>query len=347
MTWLLTGGAGYIGAHVLRALRASGRDVVVLDDLSTGVADNVPADVPLITASIGDDVAVRKAVREYGINGVVHLAAKKAVPESMARPLHYWQHNVDGMRTLLAAALDEGVDRVVYSSSAAVYGTPPTDLVTEDTPLRPESPYGETKVAGEWMLAALARAGAVSYLSLRYFNVAGTASPELADRSVNNLVPMVLAALAEGRAPQVFGDDYPTRDGSCVRDYIHVVDLADAHVAAAVALEARTPDRAARGERAAGRGGPGPSETSPSETSPIYNVGRGEGVTVKEVMAAMQRAVGRDFAYEVAARRPGDPAAYAADATRIHAELGWQARLDLDDMVRSALGAWQAAPRRA
>ncbi len=322
MTWLLTGGAGYIGAHVLRALRDSGRAVVVLDDLSTGIAANVPAEVPFVRASIGDEAAVRTAIREHGVTGVVHLAAKKAVVESVARPLYYWQQNVEGMRALLEVMLDEGVRRIVYSSSAAVYGTPPAELVTENMPLRPESPYGETKVAGEWMLAALARSSATSYLSLRYFNVAGTATPQLADRSVTNVVPMVIQALADGRPPQVFGDDYPTRDGSCIRDYIHVVDLADAHVAAADALE--------RGAQ-----------------STTYNVGRSEGVTVKEVMNAMQDAVGREFAYEVSARRPGDPAAYAADASRIQSELGWQTRHDLADMVRSAWEAWLATSRRS
>ncbi len=322
MAWLLTGGAGYIGAHVLRALRDSGRAVVVLDDLSTGIAANVPSGVPFVRESIGAESAVRTAIREHGVTGVIHLAAKKAVAESVARPLHYWQHNVEPMRALLDVMLDEGVTRIVYSSSAAVYGTPPSELVTEDAPLRPESPYGETKVAGEWMLAALARRRAMSYLSLRYFNVAGTATPELADRSVANLVPMVIQALAERRAPQVFGDDYPTRDGSCIRDYIHVVDLADAHVAAVAALEQGTP-------------------------SAVYNVGRGEGVTVKEVMRAMQDAVGREFAYEVSARRPGDPAAYAADASRIQSELGWGAHRDLGDMARSAWEAWLATSRRS
>lgn len=320
-TWLLTGGAGYIGSHVARALLASGRGVVVLDDLSTGHSELVPAGVPFVEASTLDTDAVCAALRDHDVTGVIHLAAKKAVAESVADPLLYWRENVEGMRSLLTAMADAGVPAIVYSSSAAVYGTPETmsdaGLVTEDTPLRPESPYGQTKVAGEWMLRSLARVDAVRYASLRYFNVAGTGAPELADRSVNNLVPLVLQALADGRPPKVFGDDYPTRDGTCIRDYIHVVDLADAHVAAAAALEG--------GTRAA-----------------TYNVGRGEGVTVKEVIYAIQAAVGEDFEYEVTDRRPGDPAAYAADAELIAADLGWRSRLDLDDMVRSAWAAWQA-----
>jgi len=319
-TWLLTGGAGYIGAHVARALVRSGRGVVVVDDLSSGHADLVPPGVPLVRASTLDTDAMRAALVEHDVRGVIHFAAKKAVAESVADPLLYWQENVDGMRSLLRAMTEAGVAPIVYSSSAAVYGTPDEmsaeGLVTEDIPLRPESPYGQTKVVGEWMLASLARVDAVRYISLRYFNVAGAGEPDLADRSVNNLVPLVLQALAGGKPPKVFGDDYPTRDGTCIRDYIHVVDLADAHVAAAAALEQGASDA-------------------------TYNVGRGEGVSVKEVMAAMRRAVGFDFEFEVTSRRPGDPAAYAADAQRIAAELGWRARLDLDDMARSAVEAWE------
>jgi UDP-glucose 4-epimerase len=322
-TWLLTGGAGYIGGHIVAAMRASGRDVVVVDDLSTGDRAVVPDDVPLIEASIADESAVQSALRDHAVTGVIHLAAKKAVAESVADPLLYWRENVEGMRSLLASMSATGVDRIVYSSSAAVYGTPPADaltgdgLVREDIPLHPESPYGETKLAGEWMLRALAAATGMSYVALRYFNVAGTGSPALADRGAHNLIPLILSALASGRPPQVFGDDYPTRDGTCIRDYIHVADLADAHVAAVAALE-QAPRRA------------------------TYNVGRGDGVTVKEVMVAMQQAVGHDFEYVIGERRPGDPAAYAAVATRIGAELGWQARLDLAAMVGSAVEAWRA-----
>jgi UDP-glucose 4-epimerase len=238
------------------------------------------------------------------------------VSESVEMPLHYWRENVEGMRTVLDVCRGQGVDKVLFSSSAAVYGTPPTELVTEDSVTRPMSPYGETKLAGEWMLRGFAHAQAASWVILRYFNVAGTGAPELADRSVSNLVPLTFRALAQGRRPQVFGADYDTRDGSCIRDYIHVGDLADAHLAAARRL-----DRGPIGE--------------------VYNVGRGEGVTVKEVMATVRDVTGRDFTYEVVGRRAGDPAAYFADASKIAHELGWRSQLDLHDMVRSAWEAWQ------
>jgi UDP-glucose 4-epimerase len=318
MTWLLTGGAGYIGAHIVRSFQQAGLPVVVLDDLSTGIRGNVPEDVPFVQASVADADAVRSALKEHGITGVLHLAAKKAVGESVEKPLYYWDENVGGMRTLLQACVDEGVERVLFSSSAAVYGTPPTDHVTEDVGCAPMSPYGETKLAGEWMLRDLAVATpGLRWVSLRYFNVAGAGAAELGDRSVANLIPMTFEALTAGRNPQLFGDDYDTRDGSCIRDYIHVVDLADAHAAAARRL-----DEAELGE--------------------VYNVGRGEGVTVKEVFETVRKVTGIDFTYDTVARRAGDPPAYFADPTKINDQLGWVARLDLDDMVRSAWEAWQA-----
>lgn len=317
MSWLLTGGAGYIGAHIVRAFQRAGVAVVVLDDLSTGVRDNVPSDVPMVEASVSDASVVGKALRDHDVEGVLHLAARKAVGESVERPLLYWDENVGGMRSLLQSCVDAGVGRVLFSSSAAVYGTPPTAHVTEQTPTSPVSPYGETKLAGEWMLRDLGTAEPLRWAALRYFNVAGTDAPELADRSVANLVPLTLQALSRGDRPQLFGDDYDTPDGSCVRDYIHVVDLAEAHVAAARLLEDR-------------------------DVASVYNVGRGEGVSVKQVFAAVRRVTGIDFEYDVVGRRPGDPAAYFARPDRIAADLGWAARLDLDDMVRSAWEAWPA-----
>ena len=248
---------------------------------------------------------------------MLHLAAKKAVGESVEQPLLYWDENVGGMRTLLQVCVDEGVDRVLFSSSAAVYGEPPVELVTEETVTVPISPYGETKLVGEWMLRDLATAQPLRWAALRYFNVAGAGAPELADRSVNNLVPMVLQALGAGRNPQLFGDDYPTRDGSCVRDYIHVVDLAEAHAAAAQRL-----DKGPIGE--------------------VFNVGRGEGVTVKEVLETLRQVTGVDFTVDVMPRRPGDAPAYFADPSKIGDQLGWTARLDLRDMVQSAWEAWQS-----
>jgi UDP-glucose 4-epimerase len=318
MTWLLTGGAGYIGAHIVRSFQQAGLAVVVLDDLSTGIGENVPEDVPFVQASVGDEAAVRKAVAEHGVTGVLHLAAKKAVGESVERPLYYWDENVGGMRALLQACVAEGVDRVLFSSSAAVYGTPPTERVTEDVPCAPMSPYGETKLAGEWMLRDLAVATpGLSWASLRYFNVAGAGAAALGDRSVANLIPMTFEALSAGRNPQLFGDDYDTRDGSCIRDYIHVVDLADAHTAAARRLDE-------------------------GELGEVYNVGRGAGVTVKEVFETVRTVTGVDFTHDVVGRRAGDPAAYFADPTKINDQLGWVAGLDLDDMVRSAWESWQS-----
>ena len=314
---MLTGGAGYIGAHIVRSFQDAGLPLVVLDDLSTGVRENVPDGVPFVEASVADAAAVRAALREHEVTGVLHLAAKKAVGESVEQPLLYWDENVGGMRTLLQACVDEGVDRVLFSSSAAVFGNPPVTFVTEETPVAPMSPYGETKLVGEWMLRDLAAAQPLRWAALRYFNVAGVGAPELADRSVNNLVPMTFQALAEGRDPQLFGDDYDTRDGSCIRDYIHVVDLAEAHAAAAQRL-----DKGPLGE--------------------VFNVGRGEGVTVKEVFRTVREVTGLDFEVQVVGRRAGDPAAYFADASKIAAELGWTARLDLRDMVQSAWEAWQS-----
>ncbi len=317
MTWLLTGGAGYIGAHVAEALRRSGRDVVVLDDLSTGLADRLPSDVPLVRASVSDPGAVGQALREHEVTGVVALAAKKAVAESVADPLLYYRENVSGFEVLLRAMRDEGVEQLVFSSSAAVYGMPDVDLVTEETAPHPINPYGETKLVCEWLLQAAGRAHGLRWASLRYFNVAGAGSAELADTGANNLIPMVFRALDRGQAPQVFGDDYPTPDGSCVRDYIHVADLADAHVAAARWLES-------------------------GAVSGTYNVGRGEGSSVKEVLAVVRGVTGRDVAPQVVDRRPGDPARLVASAAAIERDLGWKARRDLDDMVHSAWVGWQA-----
>jgi len=318
-TWLLTGGAGYIGAHVCAALRAADRDVVVLDDLSTGMPDKLPSDVPLVEASVLDRDAVLAALREHEVAGVVHLAAKKAVNESVERPLWYWQQNVEGLRSLLDAVSEAGVESFAFSSSAAVYGEPDVDVVSEDTPCAPMSPYGTTKLAGEWLLRDLAPASGLRHTSLRYFNVAGAGAPELGDTGVFNLVPLVLRALARGDAPRIFGDDYPTPDGTCVRDYIHVADLARAHVDAALALE--------RGR-----------------VAPVYNVSTGRGASVREVVAAVTAATGLDVEPVVTDARPGDPPRVVGSPERLGSDLGWRAEHDLHDMVTSAWQAWQANP---
>jgi len=320
MTWLLTGGAGYIGAHVLRSLQASGRKVVVLDDLSTGLARKVPHGVPLVQVDICDRAAVETTLVEHGVTGVIHLAAKKAVGESVARPHHYYRQNVDGALALTEAMVDAGVSRLVYSSSAAVYGAVDLDLVLESTPTLPVSPYGETKLIGEWIGRDLAVAAGLSVVALRYFNVAGAGADELGDTGAFNLIPMVLRAHTRGERPKIFGDDYPTPDGTCVRDYIHVTDLADAHVAAAAATEAGEAGFAA------------------------YNIGRGVGSSVREVLDSVGRAIGGELAVEVVERRPGDPARLVASAQLARAGLGWTAARDLDSMTSSAWSAFTAYP---
>ena len=320
MKWMLTGGAGYIGAHILRALHDQGHDVVVLDDLSTGLRRKVSEGVPFVEASILDTDSVTRALTNHRVDGVIHLAAKKSVGESVEQPHMYFEQNVQGTMALLDAIKAADVHHMVLSSSAAVYGSPNVDAVTEDTPTMPINPYGQTKLAQEWLVRDLSESGYdLSWVALRYFNVAGAGADDLGDTGVFNLIPMVLRALDYGQAPQVFGDTYPTPDGTCIRDYIHVQDLAEAHVAAVTQAE---------------RGG----------RTDIYNVGRGMGFSVLDVLDAVRSAMGSDFAHEISAPRAGDPAALVAAVNRIHSELGWQAQRDLTDMVTSAWSAWQAFP---
>ncbi|MEU9042244.1 MULTISPECIES: UDP-glucose 4-epimerase GalE [unclassified Kitasatospora] len=318
MTWLITGGAGYIGGHVVRQLLDAGERVVVLDDLSTGDASRLPAGVPLVEGSTLDRAVLDAAIREHGVQGVLHFAAKKQVGESVEQPFLYYRENVIGLQTVLEAAAEGGVKRFLFSSSAAVYGMPDVDLVTESTPCAPMSPYGETKLAGEWLVAAAGKAHGMSTVALRYFNVAGAASPELSDAGVFNLIPMVFERLTAGEAPRIFGADYPTPDGTCVRDFIHVSDIASAHVAAAKRLAAD------------------PAGT----TTLVLNIGRGEGVSVQEMLAVIGEVTGYDTTAEVTPRRPGDPARVVASADLIHRELGWSARHGVAEMVASAWDGW-------
>lgn len=316
MTWLITGGAGYIGAHVVRAMTEAGEQAVVYDDLSTGIAERVPAGVPLVTGSTLDAERVAHTLADHEVTGVVHLAAKKQVGESVDRPLHYYRENVEGLRVLLEAVTAAGVPSFVFSSSAAVYGMPDVRLVTERTPCAPMSPYGETKLAGEWLVRATGRATGLSTASLRYFNVAGAAAPELADTGVFNLIPMVFEKLTENAAPRIFGDDYDTPDGTCVRDYIHVADLAEAHVAAARALQ------------------------SSSGRDLTVNIGRGEGVSVREMIDHINALTGHDHPPTVHPRRPGDPPRVVASADLAATELAWKAKHDIQDMITSAWEGW-------
>jgi len=320
--WLVTGGAGYIGSHVAQALLESGRDVVVLDDFSTGLERRLIPEVPVVRTALQDSEAVLTALTDFQIDGVVHLAAKKAAGESVDMPLHYYGENVGGMLALLSAMKQAGTAALVYSSSAAVYGTPDVNPVVESSQLNPESPYGETKVVGEWLARDAAKAWGLSVSALRYFNVAGAGSDVLGDSSVNNLIPMVFAAMDRAERPRIFGDDYQTPDGTCIRDYIHVSDLAAAHVGAAARCE-----------------------TAPR--TDVFNVGRGEGSSVRQVMNMISQVTGHDLDPEVIGRRPGDPPATWAATERIATELGWRATHDLEAMVRSAWTAWRAYPADA
>jgi len=317
--WLITGGAGYIGAHVVQALHAQGERAVVLDDLSTGERPRVPDDAVFVQGSILDEDVVRRALSDHSVVGIIHIAAKKQVGESVEKPLLYYRENVEGTRRLLEAAVDAGVESFVFSSSAATYGMPDVDVVDEDSPTAPMSPYGTSKLMSEWMARDVATATGLRVIALRYFNVAGAVSPELGDPGVFNLIPMVFRELAAGGQPKVFGNDYPTPDGTCIRDYIHVCDIADAHVAALQQL-------ASGGEGASFR---------------VYNIGRGEGSSVLEVIDVVGKVTGLDTSPEFVARRPGDPARITASVDRITKDLGWSAKFDLDDMVASAWAGWQ------
>ncbi|QNE44815.1 UDP-glucose 4-epimerase GalE [Frigoribacterium sp. NBH87] len=318
MSWLVTGGAGYIGSHVVREFTRAGIDAVVYDDLSSGLEAFVPEGVPFVRGTILDRELLVDTIRAHGVTGVVHVAGYKYAGVSVQRPLHTYEQNVTGTQRLLEAMAETGVDRVVFSSSAAVYGTPPTELVTEGTPKSPASPYGESKLIGEWLLRDQGVAAGLRHTSLRYFNVVGSGEAGLYDASPHNLFPLVFAALADGRTPRINGDDYDTPDGTCVRDYVHVSDLAVSHVAAARRLDAGEAVEAA------------------------YNLGSGGGVSVREIMDAMREGTGVDFEPEVAPRRPGDPDRIVADGALAGRDLDWVMRHSLLDMVTSA---WAAAPR--
>ncbi|MFP1603598.1 UDP-glucose 4-epimerase GalE [Microbacterium sp. 2216-1] len=320
MSWLVTGGAGYIGAHVVRALSAAGLTPVVLDDLSSGKPSFVPEDVALVDGSILDRELVERTLREHRVEGVIHVAGFKYAGVSVQRPLHTYAQNVEGTRVILEAMDAAGVTNIVFSSSAAVFGTPDVALVTEDTAKRPASPYGESKLIGEWMLRDQGTATAASdaplrHTSLRYFNVVGSADPTVYDVSPHNLFPIVFEKLLAGETPAIFGDDYDTPDGTNVRDYVHVGDIAAAHVVAAQRL----------------------ADGRPIE--PAYNLGSGDGLSVKQIMDAMVRVTGIDFTPTVGPRRPGDPDRIVATGELAARDLDWTMRHTVDEMVRSG---WEA-----
>jgi UDP-glucose 4-epimerase len=317
MTWLITGGAGYIGAHVARAMTAAGERVVVLDDVSSGIAERLPEGIPLVRGAVLDRELLDRTLAEHAVTGVVHLAAKKQVGESVEQPLRYYRENVHGLTVLLEAVVAAGVRRFLFSSSAAVYGVPEMDLIPESAPCEPINPYGETKLAGEWLVRATGQAHSMATACLRYFNVAGSARPELADTGVFNIIPMFFDRITRGEPPRIFGADYPTPDGTCIRDYIHVADLADAHLAVA--------------RRLAEQDGAGDL---------TVNIGRGVGVSVRELADLVGEVTGYGEAPVIEPRRPGDAAKAVASVDLIAKELGWTASRGVREMVESAWEGW-------
>ena len=312
----VTGGAGYIGAHVVKLLLARGDDVVIVDDLVTGNSRRVEG-VPIVQLDIaraGAEDLLTDLFLEQKTEAVFHFAGRKQVSESVAEPTWYYQQNVGGFAQLLAAMRRARVLQLINSSSAAVYGAVVGDSIDETARCAPINPYGETKLTGEWLAAAAADAFGMNIISLRYFNVAGAGAPTLGDNQALNLFPMVFDRIEAGLPPLVFGDDYPTPDGTCVRDYVHVQDLAEAHVAALEALPVR-----------------------PGHT--IYNIGTGDGNSVLEVIDAIASASGIDIAPSVEPRRAGDPARVVASAVKAKTDLNWEARHSLTEIARSA---WQA-----
>jgi UDP-glucose 4-epimerase len=319
-TVLVTGGAGYIGSHVVRRLREAGVAVVVLDDLSAGFRSAVP-DAPLVVGNTGDAATVDRVLAEHDVGAVMHFAARTIVPESVADPLRYYGNNTCATRTLLERCLANGVDRFVFSSTAAVYGIPDDSAAaSEETPTRPINPYGRSKLMSEWMLRDLDAAGRMRHVILRYFNVAGCDPGGRIGQSTRNatLLFKVACEVATGQRASlsIFGTDYPTPDGTGVRDYIHVEDLADAHLRALDWLDA---------------GG----------ASMTLNCGYGHGYSVREVIAAVERANGAPIAVDEQPRRAGDPPSLIADATRIGRVLGWRPRYDDLDVIATTALAWE------
>jgi UDP-glucose 4-epimerase len=315
---LVTGGAGYVGSVSVEAFLAAGHSVLVLDDLTTGHRAAVPAGAQLHVGSYGEGAEVARLLVEEGVEAILHCAARSLVGESIADPSRYFRDNVAGGVALLEAAREVGVDRVVFSSTAAVYGVPDSTPIREDAVLRPINPYGETKRSFESALIWYGRAYGLRSVTLRYFNVAGATDAFGEDHDPEtHLIPTILAAAEAGRPVSLFGDDYPTPDGTCIRDYIHVADLADAHLRA---IEATAPGDARTADGAL-----------------ICNLGNGGGFSNLEVLRAAEAVVGGAIAYEVGPRRVGDPPILVASAERAASILGWRPRRPgLEEIVGSA-----------
>ena len=312
---LVTGGAGYIGSHTVRELRERGMDVVVYDNLSTGHIQSI-GDTPFVKGDLFDVELLRKTFREYGVDSVIHFAAYSLVGESMVNPAKYYHNNVAGTLALLDAMLAENVKYLVFSSSAATYGDCGDGLITENSPQNPTSVYGQTKLMMEQFMQDYDKAYGMKYVALRYFNAAGAhASGEIgeAHNPESHLIPLILQ-VSNGKREQIniFGDDYPTHDGTCIRDYIHITDLADAHIKALEYLK---------------NGG----------KSTYYNLGNGNGFSVKEVIDTVEKVLGQPIKKQIVERRPGDPASLVASSEKIQRELGWKPKYDtLDSVVASA-----------
>lgn len=316
MATLVCGGAGYIGSHNVRALLDRGEDVVVLDNLWTGHRASVPGDVPFYEGDVRDGALLDRVMSEHAIDGVLHFCACSLVGESVEKPLLYFDNNVGGMIALLEAMQRHGLDKIVFSSSAAVYGEPKRVPILEEDETRPTNPYGESKRMMELMMRWVGQRYGIRYVSLRYFNVAGAqhdGSLGEDHRHETHLVPIILQVpLGKREKVTVYGDDYPTPDGTCIRDYVDIEDLSAAHLLALDHLR---------------RGG----------ESRVFNLGSGEGYSVMEMITAARKATGRDIPVEVGPRRAGDPARLVADSARARAELGWQPRTTkMEDIIASA-----------
>lgn len=320
MTILVTGGAGYIGSHMVLALLDAGEKVVVVDNLSTGFRSAVPSPAILIEGNVGDQDLVRRVISEHGVRAIIHFAGSIVVPDSVADPLGYYLNNTSNSRNLIEVAVKTGVKAFIFSSTAAVYGNPQEIPVKETAELRPVSPYGTSKLMTELMLADTAFAHDFRYVALRYFNVAGADPKGRTGQSTPRATHLIKVAcetaLGKRASMDVFGTDYPTADGTCIRDYIHVTDLVAAHMVALRHLL---------------NGG----------KSDVFNCGYSSGYSVLQVIDAVKRASGGAFPVKLAPRRPGDAEAIVADSSKIRSQLGWEPRLaDLDLIVSHAL-AWE------